>query len=125
MQGLIVRRARARALGLLDGVSLLKVDGIEIGTTTKATDTVAGSVADIVAKIGAIKVGGLALPGLDLGATLAQVNGVLDTVNGTLGSVLGAISPDLANLVKVNLFAKDPRHRRHLGRRLHQVAGRR
>jgi hypothetical protein len=96
------------ALSALDGVSLLKVDGVEIGTTTKAADTVAGSVADVVAKIGAIKVGGLALPGVDLGATTAQLNGVLNTVNGTLGSVLGSISPDLANLVKVNLFAKDP-----------------
>ncbi len=107
VQGLI-SDVLTTALGVLDGVSLLKVEGVEIGTTTKASDTVAGSVADIVAKIGAIKVGGLALPGLDLGATTAQLNGVLDTVNGTLGSVLGGISPDLANLVKVNLFAKDP-----------------
>ncbi len=96
------------ALKALDGLSLLKVSGIEIGTKTVAADTVAGSTADIVAKLGGISLGGLSLPGLDLGATAAQVNGVLDTVNGTLGSVLGAISPDLANLVKVNLFAKDP-----------------
>ena len=107
VQGLI-SDVLTTALGVLDGVSLLKVDGVEIGTTTRAADTVAGSAADIVAKIGAIKVGNLALPGLDLGATATQLNGVLDTVNGTLGSVLGAISPDLANLVKVNLFAKDP-----------------
>jgi hypothetical protein len=96
------------ALTTLDGLSLLKVSGIELGTKTVAADSVAGSAADIVAKIGGISVGGLSLPGLDLGATAAQVNGVLNTVNGTLGSVLGAISPDLANLVKVNLFAKDP-----------------
>lgn len=95
------------ALGALDGLSLLSAQGIEVGTITKASDTVAGSAADIVAKIGSIKVGGLTVPGLDLGATLSQVNGVLDTVNGTLSSVLGSVSPDLANLVKVNLFAKD------------------
>jgi hypothetical protein len=96
------------ALSALDNASLLSVSGIELGTVTKAGDTVANSVSNIVAKIGAIKIGNLSLPGLDLGATLSQVNSVLDTVNNTLGSVLGAISPDLANLVKVNVFAKDP-----------------
>ena len=95
------------ALGLLDNISLLKVGGIEVGTITKAADTVAASAADIVAKIGSINVGGLTLPGLDLGSTLSQVTGVLNTVNGTLSSVLGSISPDLANLVKVGLFEKD------------------
>lgn len=95
------------ALSALDGLSLLRAEGIEVGTITKAGETVAGSAADIVAKIGAIKIGGLTVPGLDLGATLSQVNSVLNTVNGTLSDVLGTISPDLANLVKVNLFAKD------------------
>jgi hypothetical protein len=95
------------ALSALDGLTLLSAQGIEVGTITKAGDTVAGSAADIVAKIGSLKVGGLTVPGLDLGATLDQVNGVLNTVNGTLSSVLGSISPDLANIVKVNLFAKD------------------
>ncbi len=95
------------ALSLLDGVSLLSADGIEVGTVTRATDTVGGSTADVVAKIGAIGVGGLALPGLDLGSTLAQVNGVLSTIQSTLGGVLGSISPDLANLVQVSLFDKD------------------
>lgn len=95
------------AVDLLDDLSLLKVSGIEVGAVTKAADTVGASTADIVAKIGSINIGGLALPGLDLGATLTQINGVLSTVNGTLSSVLGAISPDLANLVKVSLFEKD------------------
>ncbi len=95
------------ALSALDGLTLLRAEGIEVGTITKAGDTVAGSAADIVAKIGALKVGGLTIPGLDLGATLDQVNGVLNTVNGTISDVLGTISPDLANIVKVNLFAKD------------------
>ncbi len=95
------------ALGLLDGISLLKVGGIEVGTITKAADTVGASQADIIAKIGSINVGGLTLPGLDLGSTLSQVTGVLNTVNGTISTVLGSISPDLANLVKVGLFEKD------------------
>jgi hypothetical protein len=95
------------AMGLLDNLSLLKVSGLEVGTQTKAADSVTGSVADIVAKIGGISVGGLQLPGLDLGSTLTQVNGVLNTVNSTLSGVLGSISPDLANLVHVSLFDKD------------------
>lgn len=106
VQGLLTNVLKT-ALNLLDGVSLLSVQGIELGTVTKAGDTVANSVSDIVAKIGSIKIGGLTLPGLDLGATLDQVNGLLNTVNNTIGGVLGSISPDLANLVKVNLFAKD------------------
>lgn len=95
------------ALSALDGLTLLRAEGIEVGTITKAADTVAGSTAGIVAKIGSIKLGGLTVPGLDLNATADQVNGVLNTVNGTLDDVLGAISPDLADIVKVNLFAKD------------------
>jgi hypothetical protein len=94
-------------LSTLDGLSLLKVGGLEVGTVTKAADTVSGSTADIIAKIGGISVGGLNLPGLDLGATLEQVNGVVNTVNDTLDGVLGSISPDLANLVNVSLFDKD------------------
>jgi hypothetical protein len=96
-----------QAIKALDNLSLLKVNGIEVGTVTKAADTVAGSTADIVAKIGGISVGGLNLPGLDLSSTLAQVNSVVTSVNTTLSGVLGSISPDLANLVKVSLFDKD------------------
>lgn len=95
------------AIKLLDGVSLLKIGGIELGTVIKAADTVTASKADVVAKIGSISVGGLELPGLDLGSTLAQVNSVVNTVNGTLQGVLGSISPDLANIVKVGVFEKD------------------
>jgi hypothetical protein len=95
------------AIHALDGVSLLKVSGVEVGAVTKAADTVEGSTADIVAKIGSINVGGLSLPGLDLTSTLAQVNTVVNTVNSTLSSVLGAIDPDLANLVHVSMFQKD------------------
>src|SRR5205085_8332017 len=85
VQGLL-STVLSTALSTLDGLSLLKVSGIELGTKTVAADSVPGSVADIVAKIGGISVGGLSLPGLDLGATAAQVNGVLNTINGTLGS---------------------------------------
>jgi hypothetical protein len=96
-----------KAIKALDGVSLLKVSGIEVGAVTKAAETLDASKADIVAKIGSISVGGLQLPGLDLASTLAQVNSVVNTVNSTLSSVLGAVNPDLANLVHVSMFQKD------------------
>jgi len=95
-------------LSALDGLSLLSADGIEVGTVTRASDTVGGSAADIVAKIGSLNVGGLAIPGLDLTSALATVNSTLATVNGTISDVLGSIAPELANLVNVSMFAKDP-----------------
>ncbi|HVV37956.1 MAG TPA: hypothetical protein VHC63_15205 [Acidimicrobiales bacterium] len=103
----LVSQVLNTALKALDNVSLLKLGGVEVGANTKAGESVNDSVADIVAKIGSINVGGLTLPGLDLGSTLAQVNSVVNTVNSTLSSVLGAISPDLASLVHVSMFQKD------------------
>jgi hypothetical protein len=103
----LVSSVLSTAIHALDSVSLLKVGGVEVGAVTKATDSVNTSTADIVAKIGSINVGGLSLPGLDLASTLAQVNSVVNTVNTTLSSVLGSISPDLANLVHVSMFQKD------------------
>ncbi|MEY2467455.1 MAG: hypothetical protein QOF21_153 [Actinomycetota bacterium] len=96
------------ALSALDGVSLLSADGIEVGTVTRASDTVGGSAADIVAKIGSLSVGGLALPGLDLTSALATVNSTLATVNGTISDVLGSIAPGLESLINVSMFGKDP-----------------
>ena len=108
VQGLL-SSVLSQAMSALDGVSLLSADGIEVGTVTRATNTVSGSAADVVAKIGSIKIGGLtALPGLDLTSTLAQVSSVTSTITSTLAGVLGSISPDLANLVQVGLFTKDP-----------------
>ena len=103
----LVTGVLSTAIHALDNLSLLKIGGVEVGAVTKASDTVGNSTADIVAKIGSINVGGLSLPGLDLGSTLAQVNSVVNTVNSTLSSVLGSISPDLASLVNVNMFQKD------------------
>jgi hypothetical protein len=103
----IVSDVLTTAIKALDGVSLLKVGGVEVGAVTKAADTVNNSTADIVAKIGGISVGGLQLPGLDLASSLTQVNTVVNTINSTLSSVLGSVNPDLANLVHVSMFQKD------------------
>ncbi|MGH9156182.1 MAG: hypothetical protein ACRD1K_10205 [Acidimicrobiales bacterium] len=93
-------------LGTLDGVSLLSVGTSEFGVVTRAADTVGNSLADVTAKLGIVKVAGLSLPGLDLGSTAGQVTSLLDTVNTTLGSVLGAVNPGLTKLVSVSVLDK-------------------
>jgi hypothetical protein len=90
------------ALDALDDLTLLRLDGAEIGITTKATDTVQSSVADVTAKLGGVNVGGIAIPGIDLGATAAQLNGLVGTVNSTLSGALGTIHPSLGNLVSIS-----------------------
>lgn len=91
-------------LGTLDGVSLLSVGPSQFGVATTAADTPANSSADVTGVLGAVKIAGLSLPGLDLGSTAAQVTGLLDTVNTTLGAVLGTVDPGLADLVKVSVL---------------------
>lgn len=94
----------AKGLQALDGLSLLRLEGVEVGVTTKAVDTVAGSVASVTGTIGKVKVGLVELPGIDLAATAAQVTATLATVNTKLGQALAIVHPDLANLVKVSVL---------------------
>jgi hypothetical protein len=94
----------ARGLSALDNLALLRLEGVEVGVTTKAVDTVAGSVAQVNGKIGKVFVGGVELPGIDLATSLAQVNAAVAGVNTKLASVLGLVSPDLANLVKISVL---------------------
>ena len=91
-------------LATLAGTPLLSVEGVEAGLTTKALDTVEGSVATAEAKIGAINVGTLDLGGIDVLATADQLNGLLDGVSGALGDVLGTIDPGLSDLVAVSVL---------------------
>lgn len=96
------------ALAAIDNLTLLKADGVEVGTVTKATETVGASTAGLVAKIGSISMGGVTLPGVDLASTVAALNGLVTAVNTTVSGALGSIDPGLANLVSVSLFDKDP-----------------
>lgn len=90
------------ALGALGNLSLLELDGAEVGVITKATDTLSGSSAVPTGRIGNLKVLGVGLPGVDLLAVADLVN----SIAGTLTGALGAISPDLANLVHVGVLEK-------------------
>jgi hypothetical protein len=94
----------AKGLAALDNLSLLRLEGVDVGVTTKAVDTVAGSVASVNGKIGKIFVGGVALPGVDLLTSAATVSSTVATINDKLASVLGTVSPDLAGLVKVSVL---------------------
>src|SRR5438270_9772866 len=72
------------ALSGLGHAPLLQVNDLVVGITTKAADTVGNSAADIKASLGSVKVGNLAVPGVDLTSLLTNaqttVNGVLNTV---------------------------------------------
>lgn len=89
-------------LGLLDDLTLLKLDGATIGATTKATDSLATSVADVTGKLGGLSVLGIQLPGVDLLSIGELVNGVTST----LGNVLSVIDPSLKDLIRVGVLEK-------------------
>lgn len=92
------------ALDMLDGLTLLRLDGATVGITTKAAGTVEDSVADITAEVGGITLGGISLPGVDLTSAVSQVNQLVATVNGTLSGALGTIHPSLGSLVSVSVL---------------------
>lgn len=97
--------------GLLDGVldalagaALVEVTDLVVGLTARADDTVAASVASVVASLGDLRVAGVSLGGLDAGAVAAQVTALADQVTDAIGEVLSIIDPSLADLVDVALF---------------------
>ncbi len=94
----------SKGLAALNDLALLRLQGVEVGVTTKAVDTVEGSVATVTGKIGKVYVGGIELPGIDLAATAAQVNAAVAAVNTQLGQVLSLVDPGLANVVKVSVL---------------------
>lgn len=94
----------ANGLTALDNLVLLKLDGAVVGVATKATDSVDTSAATVTAKVGAIHVGGINVPGVDLASAAQKINETVYGINQTLKEALGQISPDLSNLVTVSLF---------------------
>lgn len=89
-------------LGLLDNISLLKLDGAAIGATTKATDSLSTSIADVTGKLGGVSVLGIALPGVDL----LSIGQLLNGITSTLGNVLSVIHPSLKDLIHVGILEK-------------------
>lgn len=97
-------------LNVLDGVALLEVNGVEVGVTTKAADTVENSVAEVTAKLGGLAVGGNEIDGIDIVSALADINAAVNTVNDTIGGVLALVHADLADLVDVKVFERAADH---------------
>jgi hypothetical protein len=90
----------------LDGIALLSVEDVAAGLDAKAGATLADTAAGITARIGSVNIGGVSLPGIDLGSTVEQVGALVNSVTAKLDSVLGSISPGLAGLVKVKVLEK-------------------
>ncbi len=91
-------------LGALDGATLLSLDGLDVSMVTTATDSIETSVADVTATLGDLTVGAVDLGALDLQGAASQVSGVVQTVQSTLGGILGQIDPALADLITVHLL---------------------
>jgi hypothetical protein len=89
-------------LAILDNTSLLKLDSVDIGIVTKATDAVSSSAATVTGKIGNLHIGGITIPGVDLlsGSQALTSNLALNSIKGVLGSV----DPGLANLVNLKFL---------------------
>ena len=94
------------AVNVLDDISLLKLNGLHVGTITKAVNGTSGSQSEVVGTLGGIEVGGIALPGLDLSSTLGAVTGVVNGITNALNGVLGSVSPDLRGLIDLKFFDK-------------------
>lgn len=94
----------------LDGLALLKVNTVEVSVTTKAVDTVGGSVADVVATIGGIEVGGKPIEGISAIDTLTKIDATLDQVNNTVTDALDGVDPRLGSLVDVAVFERRSGH---------------
>lgn len=98
------------ALAALDAAALLKLEGVDVSVVTKAADTEANSAATVTGKIGAITIGDLGLPEIDLIETADAIEAKIDTVNTTIGGVLaniGVDSPiDLTTLVDIDFLQK-------------------
>lgn len=92
------------AVAALDGIALLRLEGLEVGIATKAAETVDASAASITGTIGRVNVGGIALPGLDLTSAASQLTGLTNQVNDQIAGVLKIVDLGLGDLVKVSVL---------------------
>jgi hypothetical protein len=89
---------------VLDAAPLLSAEGVEVGVTTKAADTVENSSTSRTGTIGSITVGGVTIDGVDLLATVEELQAKVAEVTAMLDGALGAVDDDLASIVSVELL---------------------
>lgn len=103
----LVEALANEGVSLLDSLSLLRLEGVEMGVVTKAVQDLAQSTAAVTGKIGKVIVGNTTVSeGLDLAGATETLTAAVTKVNGALGDVLGTVHPDLADLVEVSLLDK-------------------
>jgi hypothetical protein len=89
--------------GLLAGAPLVSIAGVDAGVVATAGATVEDSVARVAGEVGAIQVGDLdPLAALPLDATLGQVTGLVDQLQGTVDGLLAPLGLD--SLVDIGLL---------------------
>lgn len=102
----LIDQLLAEGLAALDNLSLLRLEGVEVGVATKAVESVEASSATVTGKVGKVFVGGIALPGIDLLAPAANINANVAAINDKIGDVLSLVDPGLADLVSVSVLDK-------------------
>ena len=90
-------------LGVLDGATLLSLDGLDVSMVTTATDSLDTSAADVTATLRTADRRPRPRRPRPAGLVL-QVAATVSQVQDTIGGILGQIDPALANLVTVHLL---------------------
>lgn len=92
---------------VLDTAPLLALDGVTVGVETAAAGTLDATTATVTGAIGGVRVGSIAIDGVDLLGAAETVSNLVATVNTQISSALGLVDPDLANLVAVSVLDKE------------------
>lgn len=103
--GTLLQSALDTVLGVLDGVTLITLNGLDVGVVTSATDSLETSVADVTATLGGLTVGSLDLGSLDVLGASESVLGAVEQANTTLDSLLAPLGLD--GLVDIGLLEQD------------------
>jgi LPXTG-motif cell wall-anchored protein len=92
---------------VLDGAPLLALDGVTVAVQTAAADTLAATTASVTGAIGGVRIGSLALDGVDLLGAAQAVSDLVAAIDAQIGTVLGLVDPDLADLVSISVLDQE------------------
>lgn len=92
---------------VLDTAPLVALDGVTVAVETAAAGTLEATTATVTGAIGGVRIGSVAIDGVDLLAAAQTISDLVAAVNAQVSSVLGLVDPDLANLVSVSVLEKE------------------